>query len=73
MRDPLHLAAYSAKRLDSSSNVSLKFATSVTKHFFEVKASSANSTLEITVTDRFGNVSTETMTRPKQFKIENYK
>lgn len=74
MRDPLHLAAYSAKRLDSSSDVSsLKFATSVTKHFFEVKASSANSTLEITVKDRFGNVSTETMTRPKQFKIENYK
>ena len=34
-------------------------------HMFDVTASSASSTLEISVTDSFGNVSTESMTRPK--------
>ena len=34
---------------------------------FKTKASNATSTLLIKVTDRFGNVYTETMERPKAF------
>ena len=40
---------------------------------FKVTASSASSTLDIKVTDRFGNVYTETMTRPKAFTTDQYK
>ena len=36
-------------------------------HMFHAVASSADSTIEVTVTDAFGNVYTETMERPKQF------
>ena len=64
--DPLHILAYSTHRPEGA------FSTHVTKHAFKVKASSANSTLEIKVTDRFGNVYTESMKRPKAFSIEAY-
>lgn len=37
---------------------------------FAVTASSASSTLEIRVTDRFGNTYTETMKRPKTFSTD---
>jgi hypothetical protein len=43
------------------------FVTGNTAHMFKAAASSAVSTLEITVTDRFGNIYSETMTRPKEF------
>jgi hypothetical protein len=42
-------------------------------HMFKVTASSATSTLDIKVTDRFGNVYTETMARPKAFTTDQYK
>ena len=76
-RDPLHIIAYTAKRLDK--NVSLNddgginFDTGSNRHMFRVQASSPTSTLEIKVTDRFGNVSTESMKRPKQFTTDEYK
>ena len=44
---------------------------SITSHFFKVKAKSATSTLNIKVTDRFGNVYEETMTRPKELKMDS--
>lgn len=66
-KDPLHLIAYNGKTPGGG------FGTSVTKHLFRVQASSATSTLEIKVTDRFGNVYTESMTRPKKFNLEIYK
>lgn len=50
--------------------------SSVAKPGFEmrrVKASSANSTLVITVRDEYGHVATETMKRPKEFSIATYK
>ncbi|MBR5700510.1 MAG: calcineurin-like phosphoesterase C-terminal domain-containing protein [Bacteroidales bacterium] len=68
--DPLHVVAMSAKRLSQTANPS--FITDQWIHFFRYTASSANSTIVIKVTDRFGNVSTETMTRPKTFSINNY-
>jgi len=63
--DPLHIISYEALRLNAGKTPTAAFTTEKTAHLFEVTASSATSTLEIKVTDRFGNVYTETMTRPK--------
>jgi hypothetical protein len=71
MRDPLHLISYSAKRLNKSKDAT--FLTDNNYHMFKVTASSATSTLDIKVTDRFGNVYTESMKRPKAFVPETYK
>lgn len=64
-KDPLHLISYEALRLNKGSSPTESFLTTTTGHMFEVEASSPTSTLEIKVTDRFGNVYSETMTRPK--------
>ena len=69
--DPLHLVAYTAKRLNK--NKTATFATTPNYHTFRVSASSPSSTLEIKVTDRFGNIYTESMTRPKTFSTDTYK
>ena len=71
MKDPLHMIAYPAKRWNA--NKEPTFETGNTTHFFKVTASAPNTTLSIKVTDRFGNVYTEEMTRPKAFTVENYK
>ena len=67
--DPMHIVAYPAVRYNSGNGVTSTFVTKETQHIFRVQASSANSTLTITVTDRFGNTYTETMTRPKPFAV----
>ncbi|NGF56913.1 metallophosphoesterase [Parapedobacter sp. SGR-10] len=64
-RDPLHIISYSMKRLNV--NAEPTFDSTNTSHMFKVKASAANTTLDIQVKDRFGNIYTETMTRPKDF------
>lgn len=69
--DPLYLVAYTSYRFKSTSSPS--FNPSGTNHLFRVTASSANSTLEIKVTDDEGRTYTETMTRPKTFDIATYK
>ena len=75
--DPLHIIAYTAKRLDGnvtiSQNGSINFETGANRHMFRVKANSPTSTLEIKVTDRFGNEYTESMKRPKTFSTDTYK
>ena len=71
VKDPLHIISYTAKR--ANSNGSMSFPTSDNNHTFRVQASSPTSTLEIKVTDRFGNVYTESMTRPKVFNESVYK
>lgn len=74
VKDPLHLAAYEAKRYNVNATPTSSFkAYTVASHIFRVKASSATSTLEFKVTDRFGNVSTESMKRPKAFSLGAYK
>lgn len=67
LRDPLHTLSYDAPRTARSGSITEDFASAPTPHMLLVTASSATSTLEITVTDKFGNVSRETMTRPKSF------
>lgn len=72
--DPLHIAALTAKRFNNSAIKEVPaFTTTVNYHMFKVKASSATSTIDIKVTDEFGNVYTETMKRPKEFSTDAYK
>ena len=68
--DPLHVLGYTNVR---GTNTTSSFLTKKTPHLFMVQAMSADSALEIKVTDRFGNVYQESMTRPRDFKIEVYK
>ncbi len=65
--DPLHIISYTAKRLNVGAEPTSSFVTHNTSHLFRAKAASASSPLEIIVTDRFGNVYSETMERPKEF------
>lgn len=71
VKDPLHLIAYTAKRLNKGKDAGFA-TTDDTHHMFKVTASSATSTLDIKVTDRFGNVYTESMKRPKAFDTKTY-
>ncbi len=64
-KDPLHIISYEAKRLNLNASVNSTFATRSVSHMFKATASKATTTLDITVTDRFGNIYSETMTRPK--------
>lgn len=65
--DPLHNLSYDIPRTASNGSLTSSFATYNTTHLFSVEAASATSTLEIEVTDRFGTVYTESMTRPKAY------
>ena len=69
--DPLFFLTYCSYRFKSTEKPS--FNADLTGHLFKVKASSANSTLEIKVTDDEGRTYTESMQRPKPFNIETYK
>ncbi|MBO6169595.1 MAG: calcineurin-like phosphoesterase C-terminal domain-containing protein [Bacteroidales bacterium] len=72
--DPLHVVALSAPRCKSASaNSTPSFLTSSWCHFFQARASAANSTVTIKVTDRNGKTYTETMKRPKALAISDYK
>src|SRR5690606_38031400 len=59
--DPLHIVSYEAKRLKAGAEPTSSFVTDPTAHMFKVVASGPPSTLEIKVTDAYGNVFTETM------------
>jgi hypothetical protein len=63
--DPLHVIHFNMGRMNSNSK-NLTFPTLLTDHLFEVNCSSQTSTLEIKVTDEFGNEYSETMTRPRK-------
>jgi len=67
-KDPLHIISYEMQRLNYNADPTSSFITNNSSHIFEVTASSATSTLEIKFTDRYGNVYSESMTRPKEFK-----
>ncbi|PVH24262.1 calcineurin-like phosphoesterase C-terminal domain-containing protein [Sphingobacterium corticibacter] len=63
--DPLQIISYGMQRLNV--NATPTFDAANTSHMFKVKASAVNSTLQIKVTDRFGNTYSESMERPKAF------
>lgn len=64
-KDPLYIAVYEAYEYENGYSVSYPGGT--TGHIFSVTASAPATTLEISVTDRFGRTYTETMSRPKPF------
>lgn len=63
--DPLHVIHFNMGRMNINS-ANLTFPTLQTDHLFQVTCSSAVSTLEISVTDEFGTVYSETMERPRK-------
>lgn len=69
--DPLYILTYSTKAMEK--NTKPTFNPGTTSHVWKVTASAANTPLEIKVTDRFGNVYTETMSRPKAFNADTYR
>lgn len=68
-KDPLHIVSYDALRLHYGATPTGAFATNKTSHLFKVTASAPDTPLEIKVTDRFGEVYAENMTRPKDFSL----
>lgn len=67
LRDPLHTISYELPRWNTvDQTISNDFASNVSSHMFTIQTNSPTSTIYIEVTDRFGNVYKETMTRPKE-------
>ena len=54
--DPLHIISYELLRLNAGAIPSDGFVTGLSSHFFKVTASGPETSLEIKVTDRFGNI-----------------
>ena len=69
-KDPLSIISYDFQAINSNRQACLSESALTASHFFKVTAQSATSTLDIKVTDQFGNVYTETMTRPKNLTFE---
>ena len=66
-RDPLHTIVFDIPRVEQGAEATSDWASCPMSHIFSATASSATSTLEIKVTDRFGNQWSEQMVRPKAF------
>lgn len=69
--DPLHIYAMTIPRLNDYNTTT--FSTAKWRHFFQATASAADTPVTVKVTDRYGKVITEEMTRPKAFSIDDYK
>ena len=68
-KDPLHIISCAFPVLNRNAEPTSTRVANTTSHIFKVTASSPTTTLNIKVTDRFGNVYTETMIRPKDFTL----
>lgn len=71
--DPLHIAALTVKRYNSSSLTDTpSFITTISSHFFKAQAPNSTDDLSITVKDEFGHTFSQTMVRPKAFSTDAY-
>ena len=70
--DPLFLATYEANAFNANKTDAGSFRTYPYAHMFHVKASDANATLTVKVTNRFGRVFTKTIERPYSFDLNKY-
>lgn len=70
-KDPLHILVYECQRLSHGAipTATSTFTTQMSSHFFRTHASSAATTLTVTVTDPEGRRYGETVSRPKAFTI----
>lgn len=73
-KDPLYMISSMARRCNAADagEFELDMPASNCQHMFRVKASSATSTVTITVTDPYGNSHTQVMKRPRPFTVEEY-
>lgn len=69
--DPAFMFTYTIPRFRENDGVTWHLNRN--NHIFSAKASSANSTVQIRVTDDEGRVYTQTMSRPFEFNEENYR
>lgn len=69
--DPLHIEAMTIPRLNKNDGTTT-FSTAKWRHFFKATASAPDTPVTVTVTDRYGKVYTEEMTRPKEFRTSDY-
>ncbi|MGV3547644.1 MAG: calcineurin-like phosphoesterase C-terminal domain-containing protein [Pedobacter sp.] len=67
--DPLHIISYEALRLNANAEPTEDFVTTNSSHFFKATANGATTPITIKVTDRFGNIYSETMNRPKDLVV----
>ncbi|MBP5314631.1 MAG: calcineurin-like phosphoesterase C-terminal domain-containing protein, partial [Muribaculaceae bacterium] len=67
--DPLHTIAYTLERLKRDLSLSSDFQSYKNAHMFRIPTSSATTTVNIRVTDSFGNVYTKEFKRPSEFSI----
>ncbi|MCH4155608.1 MAG: calcineurin-like phosphoesterase family protein [Muribaculaceae bacterium] len=67
--DPLHNICYDIPRVAGNGSYTADFASNNTCHMFKATAASATTPVTVKVTDSFGNVYTETLTRPKAYNI----
>ncbi|MBP5636999.1 MAG: calcineurin-like phosphoesterase C-terminal domain-containing protein, partial [Bacteroidales bacterium] len=70
--DPLHIEAMTIPRFNKNSGTTT-FSTAKWRHFFQATASAPDTPVTVKVTDRYGNVFTEEMIRPKAFTVNDYK
>ncbi len=70
--DPLHIEAMTIPRFNKNSGTTT-FSTAKWRHFFQATASAPDTPVTVKVTDRYGNVYTENMIRPKAFTVSEYK
>lgn len=73
VKDPLYLVCYEAYEYEHHYDDTVYYPAYTTDHIFKVTCTSPSSTLVIKVTDRFGREYTRTMTRPREFSIEEYR
>ena len=69
--DPLHIYAMTIPRMNDYNTTT--FSTAKWRHFFQATASAPDTPVTVKVTDRYGKVFTEEMTRPKAFTVSEYK
>ncbi len=68
-RDPLHTLVFDIPRVDAGEAIG-GWMTVLNPHMFRIRARTATAPVVVTVRDRFGNVYTETVERPKAFSTE---
>lgn len=74
VKDPLHILAYECQRLSHKAvpTATSTYTTQKSSHFFRVKASKAESSITVRVTDHKGRRYSSTVKRPMKFELSTY-